>query len=254
MRYALCERSVTLRLIKCLPKEGTVMHNQRGGILSKLFAIPIGVALIVGSFFIGYYIGKHEGRSGTGHQALPPLPETGAQQQLPKQEELTFYKTLTEKGNKVVSLDLKSSGKATGDAPEKKKEPERTPILNAQPQSADKKVEIAINKSGVQIVKPPDAKNSAVPGKKEVKASSQSNDTVRYSIQLASYPERSMADEEVKRMKRRGYAAFLVITEVPERGTWYRVRLGSFTKKSAADKLLAELRKKEGLSPFITTE
>ena len=81
------------------------MNNERGGILSKLFVIPVGLALMVGFFFLGYYVGRYQ-RSNPEHPNLPPLPEI-ISQHLPKNDEYTFYKTLTEKGDKTVSLDLK---------------------------------------------------------------------------------------------------------------------------------------------------
>jgi cell division septation protein DedD len=55
-------------------------------------------------------------------------------------------------------------------------------------------------------------------------------------------------------MKTRGYAAFIVSSNLPDKGTWYRVRLGSFSNKAAAEKLLKQLQAKEGISSFITIE
>jgi len=55
-------------------------------------------------------------------------------------------------------------------------------------------------------------------------------------------------------MKTRGYAAFIVSSTMPDKGTWYRVRLGSFPNKAAAEKLLRQLQSKEGITSFITIE
>jgi cell division septation protein DedD len=63
-----------------------------------------------------------------------------------------------------------------------------------------------------------------------------------------------MAEEDVKRMKKRGYAAFIKENEIPEKGTWYRVRVGSFKNRASAERLAGELKSKEGLEPFITVE
>jgi len=76
----------------------------------------------------------------------------------------------------------------------------------------------------------------------------------RYTIQVGSYPEKAMAEEEAKNMKKRGYAAFLVATDIPEKGKWYRVRVGSFANRQSAEKLAKELKGKEGIDGFITTE
>jgi len=77
---------------------------------------------------------------------------------------------------------------------------------------------------------------------------------VRYTLQLASYQDKTAAENDVKKMKQRGYAAFIVSADVPGKGLWHRVRLGSFANKVAAEKLQKELNSKEGLSPIIIME
>jgi cell division septation protein DedD len=63
-----------------------------------------------------------------------------------------------------------------------------------------------------------------------------------------------MADEEVRKLKKRGYAAFIASADVPGKGTWHRVRLGSFTNKIAAENLQKTLHAKEGINPMVTLE
>src|SRR5574341_1304736 len=82
------------------------MNNQGGGFLSKIFVIPAGVALMVGFFFLGFYVGKYQGRQSVQGDKPATLPEI-ASQYLPKKDELTFYKTLTDREDKTVSVDLK---------------------------------------------------------------------------------------------------------------------------------------------------
>jgi cell division septation protein DedD len=107
---------------------------------------------------------------------------------------------------------------------------------------------------GPSAVKQPAAKQQVQPVKKEASAAKQAPSRLRYTIQVGSYPEKAMAEEEMKNMKRRGYAAFLVATAIPEKGTWYRVRVGSFANKQSAEKLVKELKAKEGIDGFIATE
>lgn len=227
------------------------MVNQRGGMLSKIFIIPVGVALMVGFFFLGYFVGRYQSRP-VAERTLPPLPEISAPQ-APKQEEFTFYKTLTEKEHKSVSIELKpgkeglqSAGGTAGGAEEK------IEIKLARPGGGQSEPEKKAD------TKPdrPDINGPGQPPKPDTvkKAEQAPPQNLRYTIQIASYNERDMAEDEVKRMKKRGYAAFIVATELPDKGTWYRVRLGSFSSKQAAERLLNELKTKEGLSPFITIE
>lgn len=228
-------------------------YNERGGILSKLFIIPVGVALMVGFFFLGYYVGKYQSKSVVRSENAIPLPEI-VSKNLPKPDEFTFYKTLTDKGDKTVSIDLKPK------PPAGEKQPERTPIRTepvrektAPQPKQDKKIELKVEREKTAVVKQPEPKLPA-PVKKEAPSTNGQNAKLRYSLQIASYQEKEMAEEDVKKMKQRGYAAFVVASELPGKGTWYRVRLGSFINKKSAEKLQKELQAKEGIAPFITLE
>ena len=232
------------------------MNNQRGGIISKLFVLPVGVALMVGFFFLGYFVGKYQSKPFSAADKPATLPEI-ATQYIPKKDEFTFYKTLTEKEGKTVSIDLKPTSPAAADKPAKKVETKASSQeKNEKQPKQEKQLDIKIEKPAPAHPKEPAPKPQQAkkePAPKPVPTPGPDT-KIRYTIQIASYPEREMADEEVKGMKKRGYAAFIVSSEVPEKGTWYRVRLGSFSNKASAEKLMNELRAKEGLNPFITIE
>ena len=213
------------------------MNNQRGGILSKLVVLPVGVAFMVGFFFLGYYVGKYQTKSGVQIDTLPPLPEA-AKPYIPKAEEFTFYKSLTEKEDRTVSLNLKPKAQET-EKPAPKKDPD--------PPARKDAVERLRKQEPVAEVKK--SKPAPTPAPAPAQADGQ-----RFTVQVASYPEREMADEEVKKMKKLGYAAFIVSTDLADKGVWYRVRLGSFTNKAPADRLAGQLRAKEGLQPLVTSE
>jgi cell division septation protein DedD len=207
------------------------MNNERGGIISKVIMIPAGVVLMVGFFFLGYYVGRYQSKSGGAGEIVPPLPEI-ASSTGQKQEEFTFYKTLTDKTDRTVSIDLK---------PKPVKE-ENKPVKQQITAETPKSISIS-----------PAPKQPPLPAKKETVAAS-SNTKVRYTVQTASYQERYMAEDEVKRLKRRGFAAFVVSSELPGKGVWHRVRLGSFSNKTAAERLQKSVREKEGLSTIVVLE
>ncbi len=230
------------------------MNNQRGGFLSKIFVIPAGVALMVGFFFLGFYVGKYQSKQ-VGHGEKPAtLPEI-ASQYLPKKEELTFYKTLTEREDKTVSIDLKPRQRneepKPGAAESGAAHGQRASTVQPKP---EKQLEVKIDRSASAQPKQAEPKTRQSPAKKETVIATAPSAKVRFTVQIASYPAKDLAEEETKRMKKRGYAAFITASELPDKGTWYRVRLGSFSNKEAAEKLAAELRTKENLSPFVTTE
>ena len=196
------------------------MKNDRGGIISSILVVPIGIVLMIGIFYLGYYVGSTRAKAEATGQPLPPLPDL-LSLQIPKPEEFTFYKTLTENDSKTVSIDVKL--RPAESAPQVVKR-EATAELRVKPETK-------------AVLKP-----AATAGGK-----------LRYTIQFASYSEKNLAEEEVKTMKKQGYAAFVVVFN-QGKSTWYRVRLGRFANRSDAEKLLQEVRSKEGGSPFITVE
>jgi len=231
------------------------MNNQRGGILSKIFIIPLGVALMTGFFFLGYYVGKYQSKAGTQGEIMPPLPDMVAKN-IPSKEEFTFYKTLTDKNDKTVSIDLNPKSGNEENRAEKKPTAGETPKSKTVPPSPkEKQMEINIEKvTAAKQQKPAATKQPQVQAKKEASPQTLLDAKVRYTLQLASYPEKGAADSDVKIMKQRGYAAFMVVADVPGKGTWYRVRIGSFSNKNAAEKLQKQIVLKEGLSPIIVME
>ncbi len=60
-----------------------------------------------------------------------------------------------------------------------------------------------------------------------------------YTIQVASYKVRDMADKELSRLKSAGYSA-----EVIKKGNYFILCVGSFESKDSAKKVLSEMQKK----------
>jgi septal ring-binding cell division protein DamX len=54
----------------------------------------------------------------------------------------------------------------------------------------------------------------------------------RFALQLSSFPDRSEADAFARRFSSQG--AYVVVSEVPGKGTWYRVRVGSYGSSQEA--------------------
>lgn len=230
------------------------MNNQRGGIISKIFLIPAGVVVIIGTFIAGYYVGRDQARQSASAEKPPALPDV-VSQYLPKKEDFTFYKTLTEKGDKTVSIELKPKQKPE-DPPAGRKEQEGSSADEgkAAEQEAAKPPEKAERPAAPPLKRSPAARPQPLTAKKETVPAKTAVPKLRYTIQVASYPEKTMADEEARNMKKRGYAAFVVSTDLSDRGKWFRVRIGSFSNKQSAEKLAKELRSKEGINGFIMTE
>jgi cell division protein FtsN len=212
-----------------------MINNQRGGIISKLFIIPIGVCLMAGFFFLGYYVGKYQSKTNR-NEIVVPLPEV-VSENLPKEKDFTFFKTLSDKGNKTVSIELNP------------KQERETPGAKEKAGSSKKE-----GSADVRPDKTATSSSREATAKKEQVAIRESNPKMRYTLQLASYQEKEMAEADVKKMKQHGFAAFIVASEVTGKGTWFRVRLGSYSSKASAEKMQKEVQAKEGITTFITLE
>lgn len=72
-------------------------------------------------------------------------------------------------------------------------------------------------------------------------------------IQVASLKDARKAGQMVTRLKRKGYEAYEVAVSIPEKGTFYRVRVGHFADSSEAGRVAARL-KHENFETMIVRE
>ena len=72
-------------------------------------------------------------------------------------------------------------------------------------------------------------------------------------IQAAAVKKMEDADRLVTKLKKKGYPAYRAIGKVPEKGIWFRVRVGKYQSRSEAKKTLQKL-KKLGLEPIIVKQ
>lgn len=69
----------------------------------------------------------------------------------------------------------------------------------------------------------------------------------RLTIQVGAFKERAAAEAIVKRLKSKGYSAYLV----PVSEGLFNVRVGSFTAREDAERILTKLETQEKFKPFI---
>lgn len=75
-----------------------------------------------------------------------------------------------------------------------------------------------------------------------------------YTIQIAALKDRPTAEVLADRLKSKGYPVFILPHVVPGQGTWYRVRVGHFTKREAAQEMAQQLSRQERLTTYIAKE
>ncbi len=69
-----------------------------------------------------------------------------------------------------------------------------------------------------------------------------------FTIQVGAFKERSAADSMVGRLKKKGFAAYVVS---PEGEGLFNVRVGNFVARADAERVQARLRDEEKFKPFI---
>lgn len=136
-------------------------------------------------------------------------------------EELTFFSTL--KGKRHVAL-----------TPKKK---------------ADSKLKIAVKPGEKPQIK--QSQTKPPPGLKPTKKPLSRG---TYTIQVASFPAAQDAENFARRLKEKGYDAYVVTGEVPQKGTWYRVRIGHYPDRATAQQSATPLSASEKLGYLITPE
>jgi cell division septation protein DedD len=62
-------------------------------------------------------------------------------------------------------------------------------------------------------------------------------------VQVASTKDAASAEDLVNKLRQLGYAGFSIIAEIPNKGTWYRVRVGPFMTRAEAEQMRQELTK-----------
>lgn len=140
-----------------------------------------------------------------------------------KKTDLEFYEALKKKDAPV---------KKTTAAIPPKKEPAKKPAVKKTSPPTVKTIKPAEKKSSANVEKPEPAKGNLL------------------TIQVAALKDPTVADQLVERLKKKGYSAYRTVVKIPGKGTWYRIRIGSYRTRADASETLEKL-KQEGLDGFF---
>jgi cell division septation protein DedD len=102
---------------------------------------------------------------------------------------------------------------------------------------------------------PADVQETEVP--KKTKASNfqkpeTRNTPLPWTIQVAATQDQTKGNQLVGRLEEMGFPAYIVKKEIPGKGTWFRIRVGGYPSREAAEADLGRL-KKERFSPMIVS-
>lgn len=81
---------------------------------------------------------------------------------------------------------------------------------------------------------------------------SEKSAAAKYTLQVSAYSSRDRARSRIRKLAGKGLDAHVVTAEVPEKGTYYRVRIGKFSTMEQAEKFQTELGRKRGVDTFVT--
>lgn len=72
-----------------------------------------------------------------------------------------------------------------------------------------------------------------------------------FQLQVASFKDQADADRLVEDLRKRGHKAYRQAAYVPERGLWYRVRIGPFRSKIEANQYREKFERTERVAPYV---
>lgn len=149
-------------------------------------------------------------------------------QELDREKDLGFHEALKDEDPELPSAALSSPASSSGSSSDsatgsKKRAPAKT------------EAPVAKKTKTSEFQKPATAETSGA-----------------WAIQVAATQNEAQGSQLVERLEKLGYAAFLVKVEIAGKGTWYRVRVGGYASRKAAETDLAKLEK-ERFSPMIVS-
>lgn len=93
---------------------------------------------------------------------------------------------------------------------------------------------------------------AAAPAKEVAAAEKKAAGPPKFTLQLSSFQDRDEATTFVDKIAAAGYEPYIVRSDVPDRGVFYRVRLGHFPEWQAALDAKTEFEKRQHIIAYVT--
>jgi cell division septation protein DedD len=74
-----------------------------------------------------------------------------------------------------------------------------------------------------------------------------------YTVQVAASQQKTDVDQVMSKLRGSGLSPYLVDANIPGKGRWFRVRVGSFRSRNDAEKYVHDLKRETGMSGFVTS-
>jgi cell division septation protein DedD len=168
----------------------------------------------------------------TVQQKLPQIRPRPEAAEMKNKADLGFYDSLPKSREETETLNLTKSLPALA----KTEPPAQKPAESAAPPKAEKPAAVPAPASA-PAAPPPAAPAQAAPGKP-------------LTVQIAAVKTEEEARRLLEKLRQRGYGAYIEPIATPDKGAWYRLRMGEFPSKEFARSTVDRLQK-DGFKPDI---
>ena len=72
-----------------------------------------------------------------------------------------------------------------------------------------------------------------------------------FTLQLSAFPDKADAEEFMRKIQSAGYKPFLVASEIPGKGVFYRVRVGDYGSRQSAVDAKSEFERKQRIIAYV---
>ena len=232
----------------------------------QIFFLFFGSAVAACLIFVtGVLIGKRiEARA----LALAPAPiedPLAALDQLGDADEadegLTFHKALTppkpERAEKPAAVEPKKAPVVEAKKVEPKPQPPKVekpaPVVAVDDKADDEdKPPVDTPPTPAAKPKPQPTLPAARPQVVQQTATKKPDATAsHFTLQLSAFPDKADAEEFMHKIQSAGYKPFLVASEIPGKGVFFRVRVGDYGSRQAAVDAKAEFERKQRIIAYV---
>lgn len=205
-------------------RERAAVQIDRG----KLATFSLGlVVALAAAFSAGYVVGK---RTTALASEVKPAPIAAIDTAQERHEQLTFYTKLSDKAPVVPPKPAPTVETAVQRLRQLAKPEAQPPAREAE-------------RSIAEIVAVETAAPAIPVGTVGTSSGLEEGPALHgdYTVQVSAFRTHAEAEAYAASLERRGYKPFIVESTTPERGTWFRVRMGRFADEGAAQRAKEEL-------------
>jgi DedD protein len=172
---------------------------------------------------------------------IPLMPAAEPKNPVVQGPEFAFSPTLPESG-----LTSKSESLSATTPPRPKPAPTPEDTLTSEPPAITAKTE---------ETREPEPRRPAVTAESKSKTPTAARASLSqggdYTIQVGSSRSLEQATELKGRLSKKGYTAYVQSVDLSDKGTWHRVRIGSYRDKEGAERVASDIRSRESLPATV---